>query len=154
MIEPAYERLALRIGEALLETGFIPDDKQLKIDPPAPFTPQGDERTLVCAAALVKIRTGSVRQLLGGPAPRHVVERECALELAIAGPDALRKELKIDWVLTRLATLPVRFPTLDGLAERLVLGEQTDDDLPPNGVSFSLNFIIRVRSGDPLGRTP
>lgn len=40
------------------------------------------------------------------------------------------------------------------LAERLILGEQTDDELPPNGQTFFITFTIRVRSSDALGRTP
>lgn len=56
--------------------------------------------------------------------------------------------------LNAVAVLPGINPTLDGLAERLVLGEQQDEDLEPNGLAVMLDFIIRVRSGDPLGRTP
>lgn len=153
MIEPAYSELASCIADALVASNFLPAAAELKVDPPAPFTPNGDERTLIQAASLVKVQTGSVRQLLGGPAARHVVERQCRLELAIAGPDRLRRENRVEDALLALATLPVRFPTLSGKAERLILGEQTDDELPPNGVSFFLNFTIRVRSGDPLGRT-
>ena len=153
MIEPAYAALGARIADALVAAEFLPVATDLQIDPPAPFTPTGDERTLIQAAALVKVQTGSVRQLLGGPAARHVVERQCRLELAIAGPDRLRRESRVEAALLGLATLPNLFPTLSGKAERLILGEQTDDELPPNGVSFFLNFTIRVRSGDSLGRT-
>lgn len=154
MIETAYEELALRVSEALNATEFLQDLTDLKIDPSAPFTPTGNERTLVTAASLVKLRTGSVRQLLGGPAPRHVVERECRLEMALAGPDRLLRAYRIDSALGRLALLSATFPTLSGKAERLIVGEQTDDELEPNGLAFFLTFTIRVRSGDPLGRTP
>lgn len=153
MIEPAYLELSDRIAAALVAAEFIPAPADLKVDPPAPFTPTGDERTLIQAASLVKVQTASVRQILGGVTPRHVVERQCRLELAIAGPDRLRRESRVEAALLALAVLPNQFPTLSGTAERLMLGDQTDDELPPNGVSFFLNFTIRVRSGDPLGRT-
>lgn len=154
MIEPAYEELACRIAEALDGAGFTSAGWALKVDPTAPFTPSGDERTLVQAAALVKLKTGAVRQLLGGPAPRYIVERECRVELAVAGPDRLRRESRVAEALAGLALIQDQYPTLSGRAERLILGEQTDDELPPNGVAFFLTFTIRVRSGDALGRTP
>lgn len=154
MIEPAYQQLASDVAEALLSAGFINETSDLKIDPSAPFTPTGDERTLIKAAALVKVRTNPVRQLMGGPAVRYVVERQCQLELAIAGPERLRRDNRVEDALAALAVLQDANPTLSGTAERLILGEQTDDELPPNGVSFFITFTIRVRSGDALGRTP
>lgn len=153
MIEPAYEELAAQIEHALQLVDFLPPDG-LKVDPEAPFIPTGDEASTVRAASLVKVRTAPVRQLLGLPAPRYVVERQCQFELAIAGPQKYRRSDWMDAVLTALATIPADYPTLGGRAERLILGEQTDDELPPNGLTFSLTFTIRVRSGDPLGRTP
>lgn len=154
MIEPAYAALADVIASALMAADFIDGAADLKIDPPAPFSPTGDERSLIKAAALVKVQTNPVRRLLGGPAPRYVVQRQCRLELAIAGPDRVRREARIDEALAGLAVLQDQHPTLSGTAERLMLGEQTDDELPPNGVSFFITFTIRVRSGDALGRTP
>lgn len=151
MIEPAYTRLGILIGQTLAGNNF---GAPLKIDPPAPFTPSGNERSLVFAAALVSVQTASVRQILGRPIPRHVVERQCRVELAVAGP-ARAEGLQINAdVLNALAVLPGLNPTLDGKAERFLLIDQTDDELPPNGLSVFLNFLIRVRSGDPLGRTP
>ncbi|MNT73171.1 hypothetical protein D3C72_2118450 [compost metagenome] len=82
-----------------------------------------------------------------------MIERECRLELALAGPARLLRDDVASDTLDRLAQLPARMPTLSGTAERLTLGEQTDDELPPNGISLFLTFTIRVRSGDPLGRT-
>lgn len=154
MIEPAYLRAAELFENALINAGFITEAGGLKIDPPSAFEPSGDERVLITAASLVKVQTQSVRQMLGGPAPRHVVERQCRLELAIAGPNrGMRLAINSD-MLDALAVLPNAYPTLDGMAERFELDDQTDDDLPPNGVSVALNFTIRVRSGDKLGRTP
>ncbi|WP_374322639.1 hypothetical protein [Brevundimonas sp.] len=154
MIEPAYQQLAERIASALVSAEFIGAVGDLKIDPPAPFTPTGDEKTLVQAAALVKVRTNPVRQIMGGPSVRYVVERQCQVELAMAGPDRLRRASRVDAALAALALLQDQYPTLSGTAERLILGEQTDDELPPNGVSFLITFTLRVRSGDALGRTP
>lgn len=153
MIEPAYNALAAAIAADLVAADFLPTAGVMEVDPSSPFTPAGDERELVRAAALVKVGTGVVRTLLGGERPRYVVERQCRLELALAGPARLLRDAVADEALGRLAQLPARLPTLGGTAERLVLGEQTDDELPPNGVSLFLNFTIRVRSGDPLGRT-
>lgn len=153
MIEPAYSALAAQIAADLVATDFLPVVDDLMVDPEAPFEPAGDERELVRAAALVKVRTGVVRTLLGGSGPRYVIERECRLELALAGPARLLRDDVADATLGLLAQLPARAPTLGGVAERLILGEQTDDELPPNGISLFLNFTIRVRSGDPLGRT-
>ena len=153
MIEPAYSALADAIAADLVAAEFLPTVGVMEVDPSSPFTPTGDERELVRAAALVKVGTGVVRPLLGRSAPRYVVERQCRLELALAGPARLLRDEIADKALARLAQLPARLPTLDGAAERLVLGEQTDDELPPNGISLFLTFTIRVRSGDPLGRT-
>lgn len=153
MIEPAYAALAAAIASDLVAAAFLPAAGVMEVDPSAPFTPSGDERELVRAAALVKVRTGVVRTLLGGAGPRYVIERECRLELALAGPARLLRDTVADQALARLAQLPAHLPTLGGTAERLVLGDQTDDELPPNGVSLFLTFTIRVRSGDPLGRT-
>ena len=154
MIEPAYLRAAELFEQALISAGFITEAGALKIDPTAAFEPSGDERVLITAASLVKVQTQSVRQIIGLPAPRHIVERQCRLELGIAGP---RRDMRIaidSDMLDALALLPNAHPTLDGLAERFTLDDQTDDDMPPNGVSVTLSFTIRVRSGDPLGRTP
>lgn len=153
MIEPAYVRLGQLLAQALVATDFIAATTALKIDPTAPFAPTGNERQLVRAAALVVVKTEPVRTLLGRPQPRYVVERGARLELALAGPAKdLRKQISDD-TLNALAVLPGLNPTLDGMAERFLLGAQTDDELPPNGISIFIDFTIRVRSGDPLGRT-
>ena len=153
-IEPAYAALGRRIADVLANTTFLRSGEDLEIDPSAPITPTGDEEDLQQAAALVTVRTDPVRQLLGRPDKRWVVERECRLELALYGPNTgLRMAVKPQ-VLGALASIPNDDPTLDGLVERLVLTGQTDDDLPPNGVSYFLTFVLRLRSGDPLGQTP
>lgn len=102
----------------------------------------------------MKLGTAPVRHILGGSATRYVIDRQCRLELAAAGPARLMRSLRVNEVLDAVAVIPGRNPTLSGKAERLILGEQTDDELPPNGVSLFLTFTIRVRSGDALGRTP
>lgn len=152
----AYAVLAERLQERLRDTAFLNHDQRLEVDPEAPFQPEGDETSIVRAAALVHVRTSVVRQILGRPLEqrRYVVERECRLELAIAGPSR-DVRLAIDSeTLTALATFADSDPLLGGAVERITLGEQTEDELPPNGTATFVTFILRVRSGDPLGRTP
>lgn len=154
-IETAYTALRDLLQETLQSTGFLGSGQDLELDPESPFAPSGDETDIISAAALVKVKTGPVRQLLGRAAdqPRYVVERECRLELAIAGPSRANR-LAIDAeTLTTLALLPAQHPTLGELVERFNLTEQTDDELPPNGVATFVTFTLRIRSGDPLGRT-
>lgn len=152
-IETAYDALAALIEASLTATEFLPLGERLQIDPESPFEPSGDETDVVRSAALVKVRTYVARQTLGRPAGqrRFVVERECRLELGIAGPNRDRRlTIKAD-TLAALAQLPETQPTLGGACERVVLAERTDDELPPNGVATFLTFTLRVRSGDPLG---
>ncbi len=154
MIEPAYLRLAELIEQVLINAGLITEAGGLKIDPPGSFEPSGDERVLVTAASFVKVQTAPIRRTLGRAEPRYIIERHCRLELAMAGPNKGMRLAINDDMLASLSLLPDQYPTLDGLSERLNLIDQTDDDLPPNGITVTLNFTIRVRSGDPLGRTP
>ena len=51
MIEPAYSALAAAVADDLVEAGFLPTAAVMEVDPSAPFTPAGDERELVRAAA-------------------------------------------------------------------------------------------------------
>ncbi|ADL00697.1 hypothetical protein [Brevundimonas subvibrioides] len=152
-IETAYATLAERLEQTLRATLFMPDTAVLEIDPESPFEPSGDETDRVSAAALVKVRTYVARQAVGRPAGarRYVVERECRLELALAGPNR-EARLAVDLeTLSALAMLPEQDPTLGGTVERFLMGEMTDEDLPPNGIATFLTFVLRVRSGDPLG---
>lgn len=151
MIETAYAALAEAIGQVLGQSGFLDPPDVLRVDPPETFSPSGDELSLVTVAALVKVQTRPVRTLLGGQAPRYVVERECRLELAAVGPRADLRAARLAAALDGLSRIAVEGPTLDGQAERLVLTERTDDELPPNGESVFITFILRVRSGDALG---
>lgn len=154
-IEAAYAALADLIAQTLVGAGFLGATSLLEVDPEAPFEPSGDETEVVAAAALVKVRTGPVRQMLGRPASarRYVVERECRLELAQAGPNREARLSRDAAVVAALAVLPDQDPTLGGKVERWILGEQADDELPPNGTSVFVTFTLRVRSADPLGRT-
>ncbi|WP_312126567.1 hypothetical protein [Brevundimonas sp.] len=154
MIEPAYSALAASLAEALVASGFLQAPAELMVDPASVFTPLGDEETLVLAASLVKLQTNPVRTLLGRAGPRYVVDRQCRLELAVAGPDRLMDGDRLADALAAIAAIPLRYPTLSGAAERVWLGERTDDELPPNGEAVTITFIIRVRSSDPLGLTP
>ncbi len=154
-IETAYAALAELLETALRGTAFLEATQRLEIDPEAPFAPSGDETDIIRAAALVKVKTAAARRTLGRPAlsPRYVVERECRLELAIAGPNRGDRLEISRQTLAVLAQLPDIHPTLSGAAERFVLGEQTDDELPPNGVATFITFTLRVRSSDPLGQS-
>lgn len=154
-VETAYAALAARVAAALVAAGLLAAPGDLQIDPESRIEPAGDETEFVTAAALVKVRTAPVRQMLGRPAnaPRYVVERECRVELALVGPEKAQRDTIAAAVLTALAALPGLHPTLDGAAERLLLTEQGDDELPPNGLTLSITYTLRLRSSDPLGRT-
>lgn len=154
MIENAYLALAERLALALVACGFLDAVGELQVDPAAIFTPTGDEEDLLRVASLVQLQTTPVRQILGRASPRYVVDRQCRLELAMAGPARLQNDALFNSALAAVAILPAAAPTLGGTAERLTLGERTDEDLPPNGTAVSLTFTLRVRSSDPLGCTP
>lgn len=152
-LETAYAALAAELQTRLRETEFLSPTGVIQIDPDSPFEPSGEEEDLVVSAALVKVRTYVARQSIGRPAGarRYVVERECRLELGLAGPNRVRRLELEPATLAAVALLPETDPTLGGACERLILTERTDDELPPNGVAVFLTFILRVRSGDPLG---
>lgn len=154
MIDAAYTALADRLAAALVACEFISQVSELKVDPSAVFEPDGDEETLITVASLSQLQTAPVRTMIGGSSPRYVVERQCRLELAMAGPERLMSEPLIKAALAAVAIIPAAAPTLGGAAERITLGQREDEDLPPNGTALSLTFTLRVRSGDPLGCTP
>lgn len=153
-IETAYAALAEAVTLALSNAGFLRPGQLLELDPPAPFEPTGDEVELTTAAALVKVRTRPVRQMLGNPQRRrYVVERECMVELALFGGSAAEQDALDAATRTALAGLAEAAPTLDGAAERLEVVGQEDDELPPNGRKIIATFLLRIRAGDPLGLT-
>lgn len=155
MIEPAYTALAARLAQRLVACGFLSSLDALKVDPESAFEPDGEETEVTTSAALVKVKTAPVRQTLGRPTgPRYVVERECGLDLSIAGPAQDLKALLELAVMTAVATTPGDDPTLGGLCERLELTGRNDNEIEPNGLAVFLTFTLRVRSGDPLGMTP
>lgn len=152
MIEDAYIALHAALQVLLREAGWLPIDGRLELDPEAPFEPDGEEEGLFTAAALVKVSTQVARQIMGRPQRRYVVERQARLELAIGGPGDVVQRAAIEAAtLAALALLPEISPTLNGVAERLLLVEREDDELPPNGARIFVTFLIRVRSGDTLG---
>jgi hypothetical protein len=155
-IETAYEALADAIAGALVEAGFILAAGDLAIDPPSAIEPIGDETEVQTAAELFRLETKPVRELMGGGVKRWVVERTCRLELAAFGPvpdGEDNHEARLAAVFDAVAPLPATDPTLSQTVERLELVESQDDDLPPNGLKKSITFMIRLRAGDPLGRT-
>lgn len=154
-IETAYAAFTAAIGAALAhdDVGFIASAGALNVDPEAPVELAGDVEDIETAATVEKAETRPVRQILGRPEQRWVVERLCRVELQAAGP-ARAARLEVDArAVTTLAVLPNASPTLGGACERWMLVGVEDEILPPNGVAKILNFTIRVRSGDPLGMT-
>lgn len=153
-IEAAYRELARVIAAALVGCSFVRTDPDLRVDPPSSFEPQGYEEHLVTNAALLKLSTQPVRQMLGRPVPRYAVERQVRLELAAAGPEKAVWEQALADAVTACAPIAALNPTLNGLCERLEVSTEETDDLPPDGQKAFLLFTLRLRSGDPLGRTP
>lgn len=150
-IETAYAAFACAVTQALVAGSFVLDDAAVRVDPEAASEPDGDETDIVTFATIEKGVTRPVRQILGRSEQRWVVERECRVELLSAGP-ARDRRLEIDaGAVAVLARLPTVLPTLDGECERLLLTGVEDEIVPPNGVAKVFTFILRVRSGDPLG---
>lgn len=152
-VPAAYAALADRLAASLVATAFLGATAQLRLDPESPFEVTGDETSVVAEAALFGVATRVARDILGVPR-RYVVERECRLELGLAGPDRAVRLARMDATLAALAVLPETDRTLGGQCERWDLTASEDDDLPPNGQAVMLTFTLRVRSGDPLGLTP
>lgn len=152
-IETAYAALVEAVGAALAheDIGFLASAALLQVDPEAPVELAGDVEDIETAASVEKVETRPVRQILGRPERRYVVERTCRVELQAVGP-ARATRLEIDAAaVSALAVLPDQSPTLGGTCERWQLTGVEDDPLPPNGVAKVLTFTLRVRSGDPLG---
>jgi hypothetical protein len=152
-IDDAYAAFADALAAALVESGYLADATELQVDPESLIEPTGDETDIVRTAALEKIQTGPVRQILGLPSQRYVVERQCRVELMASGP-AREDRLEVDAAaVAAVAVLPNTLPTLGGACERLLLTGVEDEPVAPNGVAKIFTFTIRVRSGDPLGMT-
>ncbi len=153
VIDLAYGELQRLIGVALVGCQFIKDQAGLQVDPPNSFEPQGYDEFLVTSAAILKLSASPTAQMLGAT-PRYVVERTHRLELGAAGPQQADWQAALDNAVTACAPIAAVNPTLGGLCERLFLTVDETDDLPPDGQKAILTFTIRLRSGDPLGRTP
>ena len=152
-IETAYSAFAEAVATALVTAGYLSQPAGLQIDPESLVEPTGEETSVQRSATLEKIQTGPVRQILGRPERRWVVERSCRVEMMACGP-ARAPRLEVDAAaVAALATLANVAPTLSGACERLTLTGVEDEPVPPNGVSKIFTFTLRVRSGDPLGTT-
>lgn len=152
-IETAYAALTAALGQALTTAGFISAAEALRVDPEDLIEPTGDELDVQTSAMVERGETRPVRQILGRPQPRWVVEMDCRLELMIWGPSgADRLEISID-AIAAVSTLPAVAPTLSNACERLLLTGLDAAPIEPNGVSKTFTFTLRVRSGDPLGAT-
>lgn len=154
-IEAAYTALAEALEAALVDAGLIGEGR-LERDPTAMWDPEGEEGATQSAAALFKLETKPVRDLMGGGVRRFVVERECRLELASWGPvddGEDTHEARLDAAIDAVAPLPETDPTLGQTCERLELTDSADEEFWPSGLKRMVTFTIRLRAGDRLGRT-
>lgn len=153
-IDNAYDAFTSAVANALLAAGFLDDPGRLRIDPEDLTEPDGMETTTQRSAMVEQVSTGAVRNILGRPEPRFVVERSCRVELMQWGPAQDTRRMIDAAAVAALALLPVLTPTLKGACERLSLTEGEETPIDPNGVARSFTFNIRIRSGDPMGTTP
>lgn len=155
-IEIAYAALAEALADALVTAGFLTAPGLMQVDPEARWEPEGEESEVQTAAALFRLKTAPVRQLMGGSSPRWVVERDARLELSATGPVPAgdpTHAARVLAVLALAAALPATDPTLGQTCERLELTINEDADLATIGLATGITFTLRVRSGDPLGLT-
>lgn len=155
-VDTAYEALRAALETALLAAGFIADGEALKDEPEGPWEPEGDVDGVQVGAALFPLEVVPVRQLMGGTVRRWVVELPCRGEFAIFGNVADGEDshrVRMRSALDEMAVLPSTDPTLTQTVERLEIGGATYEDLPPSGLKMLVEFTLRLRSGDPLGRT-
>lgn len=162
-IDATYAVLLASLGAALFGAGFISVVGDLEDEPEGawePEDPTGDDDDpdagVKTAAALFPLEANPVRQLMGGGVRRWVVELPCRLELAVVGPVAEGSDSHktlIRAALDAVAVLPADDPTLTQTCERLEIGGGVYEDLPPSGLKMMIDFTIRLRAGDPLGRT-
>ena len=150
-LETAYAALGAALANALVGAGALGSAGAFAVDPPTDIEPDGEAQALNVAAGLVKLQTSATQRMLGGAARRYQVDRQCALELAVASPDPAERETILEAALAACAVLPETNPALGGLAERFELLDREDEPWPPNGARVVLTFFLRVRSGDALG---
>lgn len=154
-IEIAFNALSEAVAAALVASGFLTDPVGLQVDPLSAFEPSPDAVGLEIAAELFRQEVRPVRQLMGGATPRWVVDMPVQLVLSAHGPAPYGDgpKVRLGRALTALAPLGGDDPTLGQTCERLTFAGLADNDLPPNGVAATLSLVIRLRAGDPLGRT-
>lgn len=156
IIDLAYDQLRIRLARALVGCGFLTLEEDLQADPDSEFEPSPDAVGLEVAAEIFRLGAAPTRQLSGGGRAHYVVEETYHLVLTCAGPapsgDGAKSRL--DKALTVLAPVADDDPGLDGACERVWLEAVTPGDLPPNGRTARLAFVVRLRAADPLGRTP
>lgn len=153
-IDTAYAAFTDAVAAALVEAGFLDQAPDLNIDPEDMVEPTGDELVTTRAATVEKGETAPVRQILGRPEQRWVVERTCRVELLQYGPASDQRRTVDADAIVAIAGLASSLPTLGGACERLLLSESEQTPVEPNGVARSFTFTLRVRSGDPLGTRP
>lgn len=153
-IAAAYSAFATAVATALVGAGYLAQTSALEVDPEDLVEPSGSETETLRAATLENAGTQPVRQILGRPEQRFVVERTCRVELLQYGP-ARQTRREVDAAaVAAMARIAVDLPTLSGACERLILDSSEETPVDPNGVAHAFTFRLRVRSGDPLGVTP
>ena len=80
-IPTALAALAVVAADALVAAGFIPDASALFVDDPDAVGPSGDETDFLTWAALTRGDTATVRQILGRPEKRYVVEHRARADV-------------------------------------------------------------------------
>lgn len=155
-IDTAYAALCAKLAEDLVTAGFLARPEALEVDPAGACAPGGDETAVQTSAQIFSLSIDPVRQLMGGAVSRWVVDAQYRLELAAFGPSAEGEETykqRLAAAMTAVALVVADDPTLGQTCERLIASSSEDDDLPPNGMKVAVPLTIRLRAGDPYGRT-
>lgn len=153
-IEPAYAAFVAAVATSLVEAGFLSAAGKLEVDPEDLIEPDGSALETKRSASVEKGETAPVRQMLGRPEQRWIVERTCRVELLQYGPAQEQRHEVDAAAVAAMARIAVDLPTKPGVFERLFLDSSEFTPVDPNGASYAFTFRIRVRSGDPLGVTP
>lgn len=154
-IEVAYAAFGDQLAAALVAAEFLTATDLFKVDPAEPIEVDGDA-TGWTAATMLNMGTVPARTLIGGGAPRFVVERQVRVEIAATAQDKTALDAKI----AAGSSAVVAFVgvgadlTLGGRLERLTVTSAEVEDLAPMGQKLFITFALRLRAGDPLGLTP
>lgn len=151
-VRRAFDALADRAAALLTEAGFLPSSDVLgrELVDVALAGPAGDLQT---AATLISAQARTVQRMTGRP-PVYVVERDVVLTLSADAPDPERRDAALEAAVAAVARLWEADETLGGACERLLPVASTPEDFGATGLSERIELTVRVRAGDPFGRTP